>query len=273
MPAAHLLFGMAERSAVATSPAIPLAGRTRLAVTLDLARVASPVTVAIEAGATTDDDAWDALVAFGPLAAPASARKVTTGDVPDFSVQPWHRFLRARITAIDGATTFAVRLDAPFIDATADALLFQKEARSFADGFARLVSQAEDDVLGALLVRVNQLGTPALLRPVDAMGVNVPINPYTPLIVGQLAPEVAELAAGTPGDPAIDARMELEGFSDAMRAAIVAQTEHLFRRRQLQMSTDPGAFVSLRDYPPLAPGLMDGLARYRNTSTSVWRGR
>lgn len=76
------------------------------------------------------------------------------------------------------------------------------------------------------------------------------------------------------GDLVVDAATEAPGFNAAIKAAIVQQAEHEFRRHKLKLASDPSAMVTLRDFPPLAPGVMLGLRRFRTQApVSIWRGR
>ena len=76
------------------------------------------------------------------------------------------------------------------------------------------------------------------------------------------------------GDLVVDAATEAPGFNAAIRAAIVQQAEHEFRRHKLQLSSDASAMVTLRDFPTLAPGVMLNLRRFRTRApVSVWLGR
>lgn len=268
MATTHLLLAMARRAAAESSGAAPLAGRTALSFELDVARITGALTVVCEASATGDDDSWDALATVSPT---------ESGRTPTAVVaQPFHRYARARIAAIDSATLEA-RLVAPFMDPVADASLFTKELRAFGDGFARIVAEAEEAVMSEILKATRKCAVPVpfatpLATPIP-IGAAPNDNPYLPTLIPVYTAEEAERLAGTPGALELTVTMDLPGFGDTMRAAIVLQAEHLFHRHKLQLSDEAAALVSLRAFPEIAPGLTRVLSKYANTALSVWRGR
>lgn len=248
---------MAKRTAIETGGALPLAGRTSGKFVLDVARITGgAVTVIIETSPTGEDDGlWTQLVSFGAINAVGTTQKAS---IADWTLAAREKFVRARISTLTASeVAFSVRADLPFVDASADSALFSKELRSFADGFARIVGEAEDAVLRELMPRTN---------PTDVVG-----SPFPSVVA--LSSSASELLGGLPDELVIDADMRLVGFGDEVRRAIVQQAEHLFRRHKLANSAEASALVSLRQMPLLAPGLMSGLERFRNQKSITWRGR
>lgn len=258
----HILLGMAERTAVESSAAVALAGRTKLTATLSVAAVSGTLTVVIEASATGVEGSYATLATFAAINAPGVFTKIPGTDI---TVAAYHRYVRARITGITDAT-LELSLLAPWMDTTADAALFSKELRSFGDGFARIVGVAEDTVMDELLPRAKSAPVDYSLYPREA-------GRFKPEPVDTISQEYAEILAGLPVTLVLDANMTLAGFAAAIRAAIVAQSEHAFQRHKLSQRDDATALVSLRQFPKLAPGLMDGLSRFRPSTSITWRGR
>jgi hypothetical protein len=269
MATQHTLFRMTARTDTEDGVGFPLAGRSRGTFTLSVADVTDTLAIAIDA--TADGETWDVLHTFT-----VSVRGVTTVAAPaDFTLQPYHRFVRGRIVQTTRAV-FELTASLPFIDATvgADQNLFSKELRSFADGFARLVDQAEDDVLTELLrsATVPRSGARTDALPLWGFTGYGTTDRYGVSLYDS-DPDAADLASEVPDELVVDARFDIPGFGDAMRAAVVKQCEHLHRRHKLQLANDASSITTLRDMPDLAPGLMRQLGKFRNQSTFVWRGR
>ena len=129
------------------------AGRTRWTFTLEVAEVTS-VTVVIQGAAVDDDDEYTTLGTFNSGAI-ASTGTYTLTSPTDFTVQPYHEYLRAKVTAQTGDATVRVVASAPFVDPTisADKDLVSKALREWDDGLVRTVEQAERDVRSLLLHR------------------------------------------------------------------------------------------------------------------------
>lgn len=302
MPTTHFLLAMAAHAAAEvpatglSGGAAPAAGRTRWTVAVRVARLEAggSVTLALEGSATGADDSWATLLALPAITEASSVTKSSAGDAPDFTVQPWHHFLRARATAQTGAATYEVEATAPFVDATADQARFSKEIRTFEGGFARLLVEAEDDVL-SMLTRArragtalsgvfptsSQLGGGAL--PLD-LGVSLPgapwqaPDPFHPPVVGPtdtpLGLAMSEAAADRIDAIALDIDLTQPGVGDALKKCIVRQAHHRFERFRLARDASPSALVTSREMGELAPGMDRILAPFRpRRSTGVWRGR
>jgi hypothetical protein len=270
----HQLLAMAARSDVETGAAVPLAGRTRWTATLRVGviEVAGSLDVVLEASATDADDSYETLAAFPQATADGTASLASFATAPavaDFTVQPWHRTLRARATAQTGDVTWEVEAAAPFVYVSVktdpDAAMLSKELREFIDGLARLVNRAEEDVLSAILRAERGAYTSHPLSYSD--------NPWKPSIVEYLSLPEREALSDAIQAVALDIDLTIPGVGDAMRAAIVAQAEHLFRRHKLERSESATAAVTLRDFPLLSREALPKLRPYRPERASIWRGR
>jgi len=269
----HSLIDAARYDALTTSDVITAAGRTKWEARGRLSRadsVTTPAVLVVEShaiNAKVDDLGWSTV---------ATVTLDTAGKeaVVGFTLAPGESYLRGRIARLPGDAPALVSLDtsAAFVDATdSDASLFSKELRGFADGFLRIVAHAEEVVLGELFTSKRAqagLPTPYGITPIAGN-----VEPWLPSLVSVYTRGFAERSAGVPAAPELIARMDLPGFGDCVRAAVILQAEHLFRRHKLTQSDEPSAVVTLRDYPPLAPGLTRALDKYTNTAMSVWRGR
>jgi hypothetical protein len=253
---------MAPRTTLDVGGAVPLAGRTRLTAELAVGVVTGTLDVVLEASATGTEGTYRTLVTLSAVA-PGVVSKASPAD---FQLLAHDRVVRARVATITDAT-FELRLLAPWVTVTADAALFSKELRGFADGFARLVGEAEDTVMAELMPR-QRPAVPLYPRTATPM-----VRALLPEVVDTYTAEQAERIAGQPLPLLLDANITLPGFGDAIRIAIVRQAEHLFRRHKLTQRDDPAALVTLRTLSDKAPGLMSGLARFRSESLVVWRGR
>lgn len=268
MATIHTLLAMTNQVAPTIGNTVALAGRSRITATTRIARTAGPLSLAIEASA--DNDLWDALHTFAE-----SATGIFSAASPaDFVVPAYYKYLRANLVSVTGALV-ECEITAPFIDTTADAALFSQELRGFADGFARIVGNAEDDVLGQLVRSANvpRSGrmSPAAL-PIWS-GVMFGYTDRYGQSVYDSDPNITEQLAETPAELVSDARFDLAGFGEIVRAAIVRQAEHRFRRYKLEQQNDPASAVTLRSLAEIAPGLMRQLDKYRYSQLSAWRGR
>lgn len=265
---------MTERTATLDGSAFPLAGRTRATVKLTVARLTNILVAVI--GGSADGVSWDTLLTLGANAVGVQS-KSSTAAPPDFTVQPWHRYVRASLTTITDAVA-EVELSAPFVDTTNtdDAALFSQEMRGFQDGFARIVGAAEDDVIGQLMRSAGVPRQPTLpgveTLPIWS-GAQFGYTDRYGQSIYDTNPNAVEPLSETPDELIADARFELPGYGDAVRGAIVVQAEHRFRRYKLEQQNDPTSIKTLRDMPELAPGLMRQLDKYRNTAVSIFRGR
>lgn len=174
-PFRYQLLPIGDYTSTYQGAGFDIGGRTSWTFTLDVAAVDTSVTVVVEAAAKGDDD-WATLYSFGAKTTTAETVVVytaaTTSAPANFTVQPWHRYLRASVTA--GDATLSVAAACAFLDptVTADKALLSKELREWTDGLTRAVEQAEADVLelckpsasGALSIDVNAWGASTSLR-------------------------------------------------------------------------------------------------------------
>lgn len=273
MATTHTLLPMARRTATQDVAALPIAGRTRALFTVITARVTNTLQVAL--GASPDGVTWDTLTLLN-ITTPGVVSRSATAAPADFTIQPYHRYICATPLTVTDATFEAV-LSLPFVDTTvtADAALFSKELRAFSDGFARLVDLAEDEVMSELL-RSAKVARRAGLAPAELplwSGSTFGTTDRYGRSLYDSNPDYTERLSSVPDELVTDASFDLPGFGDAVRSAIVQQAEHLHRRHKLQLANDPGSIKTLRDLPDLAPGLLRVLDKFRNVSSSVYRGR
>lgn len=253
---------MATRTAPVTGGVVPLGGRTTLTAELAVGAVTGTLDVVLEASPDGTEVTYRTLATLSAVA-PGVVSKSTPTDIV---LLPHDRLVRARVTTITSAT-FEVKLIAPWVDPAVDGTLFSKELRSFADGFARLVGEAEETVMAELMPRQR----PAVaLFPRTGMPIG---RTFTPEVVDSYNAAQGEAIAGQPLPLLLDADLTLPGFRDTIRRAIARQAEHLFRRHKLGQRDDAAALVTLRTLSEKAPGLMAELARYRSETLTVWRGR
>lgn len=133
-------------------------GRTRWDFTLEVASVTS-VTVVIQGSAVGDDDEYTTLGTFngGAIATAGTYTLTSYGGTPDFTVESYHEWLRAKVTAQTGDATVEVTAAAAFVDPTVadDKNLLRKELREWSDGLTRTVEDAERVVRALLLSDVH----------------------------------------------------------------------------------------------------------------------
>lgn len=249
----YALLGMAERTATADGAWWPTAERTGWSVQLDVAYLSggASATVVLEVSPTQDSDTARTLATVT-----LNATGRTTKVASDLGVQAWDGYLRARVSAITGTVVFGVRAEAAFLSGTDpnDLGLLSKELRGFS-GVVELVQAAEAEVVNLLVG-----STPA---PAADWAVTPSLLP-----VGAVAP-----GATAPGGMELVVDLAQSGVVDAIRAAVVLQAEHLFRRHKLSNSAEPSALVTLRAMEGLAPGVEALLRPWRPAASRTWRGR
>jgi hypothetical protein len=174
-------------------------------------------------------------------------------------------FLRARIlTQTVTLVTFQCTVSAPWLDHTyqADRVMLSPELLSATSSIARLIDEAEGDVVSLLTKRLSDTQRTMWLME------------HTPDIVAYINADDAQAQADAPSAMIFDAGVELPGFFEAMQSEIAAQAEHLFQREQLRRRDgDKEAQVTWRKMGRFAPGLGQRLMSFRPKSNAVWRGR
>lgn len=133
-----------------------LGDRTAWEFQLQLAMLdaGASVTLDIEVSPTAFQSDWVPLISFGPQTVSGiytlSAVKTPT---PDFTIITWMRYIRARVSTINGTAVFLCVASAPFLDKTktSEYNLLSQEFRKWGDGQDRVLEEAEADVVNDLL--------------------------------------------------------------------------------------------------------------------------
>lgn len=268
----YAIFGMAARSAVENGGTLPVGGRTRWQVELDVARLSGggtpSVTVVLEVSPTGEDGSWQTVVTLGPITTVGTTVK-RSWIANDFTAQVTARdiYLRGRVSAIVGTVTCALRASTAWLDpeVPADAALLSQELRSYPD-VERVCQQAEADVF-RLLTRVTRRDThpnPGYPEPGALADDNL-----TPA-----AQTAGERWAGWPTGLVLDAEFTSPSMQVAVQREVARQAEWVFRREMLSRRvTDPASVSEARRMGALAPGLAEGLSPYRPLHRSTYRGR
>jgi len=206
-------------------------GRTDWDFTLEVAEVTS-VTVVLQAAAVDDDDEYATVDTFEDGAITSTGSYTLTAPT-DFTVQPFHEWIRAKVTAQTGDATIMAKGSAAFIDPTdfEDTLMLTKAVREWDDGLDRTVERAERDVRALLL---SYAGDEAE--------------------AGRLAVHGTAQAA-----------------YDEIRDMVAEQTDWLYRKHQLFQGRDTRAEALSMD--DLAPGLMSRARKLQPKAHAYWRGR
>lgn len=149
----HLLKAMGYAAAT-DGAAFPTGGRLRWSLQL-VQSSGGPAEVVVEASQTADDDEWRQVGTFGSLAGYQNAKRSSyePNDAPTLSLREGDLYLRARILADPAAEAFlAVVARGKFLalGVPEDEQLIQKDTREWSQEIARLVEQAESDVVGHL---------------------------------------------------------------------------------------------------------------------------
>lgn len=231
-----LPFDEREDEALAEGSHFPTAGRTRWDFTLEVAEVGS-VTVAIQGSPLDQDDHFITLGTFnaGPITAADTYTLTSYGATPDFTVEPFHRYLRARVTAQTGDAVMQVTGSGAFLDPSVadDVDLLSKDLREWSDGLTRTVERAERDVWAMVL------------HPDRDKARHGWLDPF--------------LTATT--------------ARDQIREMIAEQADWLNGFEKLAESRSPDALQALARWPDEKPNLADRIARLRPAERSYWRGR
>ena len=236
----HDLLPLARYAELPTGAELSVWGRTAWTFRAYLSRPATidpAASIVIESSPRAGDDADWREVATLALADTAEVVSATA------TLGVTEHYLRARPTGAGLAgATYSVQAEAAFVLTTgADVDLFGKELRSWSDGFARTLAEAERAVFRLCTVR-----------------------PVSSSALGALA---------APPAPYVDYAFDSPGAVDALRSAIVAQCEHLFRRYRLTQTNDPTAAVTLRQYSDVASVVPALLSPFRSSSIDAWMGR
>lgn len=169
-PFVYTLLPFDERGATELTEGghFPTAGRTRWDFTLQVASVTS-VTVVIQGAPVDDDDHFTTLGTFnaGAITAAGSYALTSYGASPNFTVQPYHEYLRAKVTAQTGDAVLEVTGAAAFLDPSvaADTALLGQRLRGWSDGLTRTVERAERDVWAMILHPDRDLAAHGWLDP------------------------------------------------------------------------------------------------------------
>lgn len=225
------------RDTAEESVAFPTSRRTRWVATLRIGAVdpgGGAITVSLQGSPTADEDLFEQIYSFGPLDTQSVVTKRSYGsNTPDFTVQPYHLYLRGVIDTIEGIDwAVELLLESPFFDPSdaADIQLLTKELRlAEAEERDRLVRLAERDLVDLL---------------------------------------VTDRSTGS-----LEAWTNAPGFLDAMKQEIVEQADHLFRREQLARRKDAESTRTLRQTGWRRPELGQRLRDFRPHTTRGWVGR
>lgn len=214
-----------------------IGGRTRWTLKLQVGALASggSVTVKVRAAPIDDDDYFEDLVSFGAV---SSAGTTTKTHGSDFTVQPYHKYLRVEraASAQTGDAVYGVTGTAPFLDPAlpTDTDLLSKQLREWDDGLTRTVEQAERDVRALMLDSDRDLA---------ALGV-------------------------------LDVDLTVEDAYAELRQTIAEQADWLYERyRLLYVDRSDGARKTAREMDDVKPDVVDRLRKLRPVTATVWRGR
>lgn len=119
--------------------------------TLRIARLTAggSIKVTLQVSPTGDGDEWSELKTFGVKSAAGVTELVSTGATPDFTIVPRsHVWIRAVIETIVGEVSAEVTFEGDFINTSKDddLQLLSQELRTWGDGFARVMLEAESDI-------------------------------------------------------------------------------------------------------------------------------